>query len=128
MGRGNVQNLKDMSTRTKEEVRRIASLGGKNSGKSRKKAKNLKECAKYILSLNLVDEQAKTKIKEMGIKDKDASYAMLMTIAMVQSAIKGDVSAYRSLCEQEKQLNNSNQDDKLDPISISIQNSFTKSE
>jgi hypothetical protein len=50
MPRNGTKNLKPMNTRSKEEVRKIASKGGKNSGESRRKRKTLREELLALLS------------------------------------------------------------------------------
>lgn len=70
----NDQNLIPMSQRTKEEVRVLASNGGKKSGEVRRKRKALKEELLAILSSN--DFQNK------------------ISLAIINKAVNGDVKAF----------------------------------
>ena len=65
MPRDGTKNLKPLNTRSKEEVKRIASKGGKNSGKSRRLRKTLREELLAMLS----DGDTQKKISVALIKE-----------------------------------------------------------
>ena len=50
MPRGNINNLKPQNTRTKDEQKRIATLGGKASGVARREKKKLSDIYREFLS------------------------------------------------------------------------------
>ena len=86
MGKINADNLKPQSERTKEEQRRIATMGGKASGKARREKADLRKMCQMVL--------------EMDIKGKDGtvkSGAEAITLAQLQKALKGDAKAYEVL-------------------------------
>lgn len=74
-----IENLRPLNTRTKEEVKKIASKGGKASGKARRKKKELKQLLELALS--------------QPYKDGDDNY-FAVTAALVEKALNGDVKAY----------------------------------
>ena len=87
-------NLVPQSEKTKEEQRRIASMGGKASVEKRRERKRAKEIAQAILQANMTDSQ----INRILGKDKDligedtSAYAVMMA-KMVTTACKGDSKA-----------------------------------
>ncbi len=93
----NEDNLIPFSERTKEEQRRIATMGGKASGEARREKKLLKEQIKLLLSLPLKDEKAKKQLEKLGIDVDNIDNQMAMVIAMWQKAIRGDVQAFNTL-------------------------------
>lgn len=60
----NTQNLRPMNTRTKEEQRKIATMGGKASGKARAMRKTFKEAINDQLDKATLDKMIKALIKE----------------------------------------------------------------
>ena len=90
-------NLIPQNKRTKEEQREIARKGGIASGKARRKKKLIKEQLELLLSLPLKDENAKKKLKQLGIDVDNLDNQMAMVISMWNKAIKGDVQAFNSI-------------------------------
>lgn len=86
------KDLIPMSQRSKEEVKKIASKGGVNSGKTRRMKKTMRESAQMVLALKTPDA-IKKKLRELGIKDKDAINQTAVLIGVLQKALKGDVRA-----------------------------------
>lgn len=60
----NVQNLKPLNTRTKEEQRKIAIMGGRASGKSRAMRKTFREAINDNLDDKTLEAMIKAMIKE----------------------------------------------------------------
>ena len=86
MGKINAENLKPQSERTKEEQRRIATMGGVASGKARREKADLRKMCQMVLA--------------MDIKSKDGtvkSGAEAITLAQLHKALKGDAKAYEVL-------------------------------
>lgn len=81
----NADNLigKGFESRTTEEVRAIASKGGKNSVESRRRKKLLKECFEVLL-----DKDFKTK------DGKIATGAETLALTVFQKAQRGDLKAF----------------------------------
>lgn len=77
MPRGNPQNFVSMDKRSKDEVKRIASKGGKRSGESRRKRKQLREELLALLSA--------------GNTQKNIS------LALIDQALNGNVKAFETI-------------------------------
>ncbi len=90
-------NLIPFTELTKEEQRKIAIKGGIASGKARRKKKLIKEQLELLLSLPLKDENAKKKLKQLGINADNLDNQMAMIIAIWNKALKGDVQAFNSI-------------------------------
>ncbi len=90
-------NLIPQSKRTKEEQRKIAIKGGIASGKARRKKKLIREQLELLLSLPLKDENAKKKLKQLGIDADNLDNQMAMVISIWNKALKGDVQAFNSI-------------------------------
>jgi len=90
-------NLIPQSERTKEEQRKIAIKGGIASGKARRRKKLIKEQLELLLSLPLKDENAKKKLKQLGINADNLDNQMAMIISIWNKALKGDIQAFNSI-------------------------------
>ena len=77
MPRGNPQNLIPANKRSKEEVRKNSSKGGKRSGESRRKRKQLREELLALLST--------------GNTQKNIS------LALIDQALNGNVKAFETI-------------------------------
>lgn len=62
MPRGNPQNFTPMNQLTKEEQRKIASAGGKASGKARRNKALLKDCINILMEQKVLDPNTGKKI------------------------------------------------------------------
>ena len=96
---GNEQNLKPMNQRTKEEQRKIAKMGGKKSGEVRRQRKQMREQMELLLSLPITQQQIIDKFRQMGIDNSNMDNQMALQVAMMQSAMAGNVNAYNSIRE-----------------------------
>lgn len=77
MPRGNPQNLKPLTTRSKEDQMKIRSKAGKRSGESRRKRKQLREELLALLSA--------------GNTQKNIS------LALIDQALNGNVKAFETI-------------------------------
>lgn len=75
------ENLKPFNERTEDEQRKIATKGGKASGKARRRKKELKELLELALS------------QPSEIVEGEDNYTAI-TVALIQKAIQGDTKAY----------------------------------
>lgn len=98
-GHGTVENLKNYSEYTAEEKHAFHSAGGKASAIASRKRKSLRECLSLLRDLPVKDKDTKEKIKEMGIDDDDVTYGMMVSLALTDKAMKGNVPAVRLLAE-----------------------------
>lgn len=78
MPSGNLNNLKSLADRTTEEQRRIATLGGKASGKARRDKKMLKDCLEILMEKKYIDEATGKKL----------TGAELLSIDLFEKALK----------------------------------------
>ena len=92
--RDGTNNLKPMSERSKDEVKKIASKGGINSGKARRKIADLKKAFETLLSLDVTDKNIKKQLEDMGM---DGSNEALLAFATFQQAVKGNQKATENI-------------------------------
>lgn len=99
----NEQNLKPLNKRTKSEQRKIASLGGKASVKSRKNKKYLKEILEELLLMDLPECKLNEDMRKLGISEENMSIQMAMCVMLVKQAIFGNLKAYQLVRDQIQQ-------------------------
>jgi hypothetical protein len=92
------EDLIPMNERTKEEQKKIATMGGIASGEARRKKKTMEEQAKLLLSLAVKNPKLKKVMNELGLEEDEQTNQMAMIISVMNKAItKGDVSAFNTL-------------------------------
>ena len=101
----NEQNLIRINERSKKEQRELARKGGIASGEARREKATLKNLLPMMMSLEIKDDKDKEKLKELGLSDKDMCNGALVSMALLQKAMKGNIQAIRLLAE----LNGENQ-------------------
>ena len=72
------ENLKPASSRSKDEARKLGSMGGKKSGEARRRKKTMRE----LLEIAMERQQG------------DKTTAEAITVALLEKALSGDVKAY----------------------------------
>lgn len=90
----NDENLISFKQMSAERQREIASMGGKQCQKNKKRRKALKEQLELILSLPLKDPKAREQIKKLGINLDDIDNQIAMNLRLYQEALSGNVKAY----------------------------------
>lgn len=98
----NEQNLIPFSERSKSEVREAGAKGGKASGASRRKKRDMKSCMELLLSLPASAMEDYQLLSDMGIKfdelsEDEINNMLAVNAALLKQAKKGDVSAIREL-------------------------------
>ena len=88
----NEQNLVPFSERTESEQREIRSAGGTASGAARRRKRDMREAADFLLSLKATPKQ-RADMAKLGIDADDADMQMAMLVAQLQQAIKGNTKA-----------------------------------
>lgn len=83
-----------MNKRTKDEQKKIASKGGKASGKARRKKADLKKAMETLLALDVTDKNIKKQLEDMGM---DGSNEALLAFATFQQAVKGNQKATENI-------------------------------
>lgn len=94
MARDGTKNLTPMNKRTKDEQKKIASKGGKASGKARRKKADLKKAMETLLALDVTDKNIKKQLEDMGM---DGSNEALLAFATFQQAVKGNQKATENI-------------------------------
>lgn len=84
------ENLIPFSERSKEEAREAGRKGGINSGKTRRKQKNMKEALQLLLSLDVKSLKVREQLKALGIDEADMNNEMALMVSMLNKALKGD--------------------------------------
>lgn len=98
----NEKNLIPFSERTEDEARQLGAKGGRASGASRRRKKNMQECAKLVLSLPADTREDWDILASVGgsldnISPDDLNNMLLVNAALVLAAKNGDVSAYKAI-------------------------------
>ena len=84
--------------RSKEEVREINAKGGRKSGETRRKQRDMREIAKAILEHAMKEEQIEEVLgSSKDLLDGDKSVMAVLTARMVQEAGKGSYKHYETL-------------------------------
>ena len=93
----NEQNLKPFtSEQDREQAVKNGKKGGKASGEARRRKRDMKERLQILLSMSIKDGKGADieKIKNFGsLKGENITVEDAILVAMIQKALKGDVSA-----------------------------------
>lgn len=92
-------NLIPVTQRSKEEAKKIRTLGGIARGKQITQKKTFKECAQLLMSLDVKDKQAINILKSAGVDEDNYTNGMLATVSMLKQAIAGNTNAYKIFME-----------------------------
>ena len=98
----NEKNLIPFDQRTESEQREIRSKGGKASGVSRCRKRDMQSCSKFILSLPTNTKIDWDTLIEAGISlenitEEEATNLLVVTAALINKAKSGDVKAIKEL-------------------------------
>lgn len=107
------KNLIPMSERSKDEVKEIASRGGKKSGETRRKKKAIRDSVAVLMQMPLSgDEKTKNLKKIEGFTDingQNISVAEAIAVKLAQKALKGDREAIKMIMQLNDELTNPRQ-------------------
>lgn len=92
----NAKNLIPNSERTPEQLREMASAGGKASGAARRRKRSLREAADVYLSLPVSDRQRWNRIASCGVDPEDVDNQMAMIIGPDGSRNDGGCQSRKS--------------------------------
>lgn len=93
----NEQNLIPMDHRSQSEAREYGREGGRASGVSRRRKKNLREAAELYLSLPVADKRTWNRLAREGVEPEDADNQMAIIAGLALKAMKGDSRAAKVL-------------------------------
>lgn len=111
----NEQNLKRL---TPKQARELGAKGGKASAESKRKKKLLKECMLELLDLPPSKVKDWNALSKMGIDPENIDNRALLTAALFNKAVYGDVSAFKEIRNLIGEDNTSTEDTlkKLDEV------------
>ena len=89
----NEENLIPFNKRTPRERREISIKGANATNEQKRQRKAMREQMEMLLKLPPINAQAKQKIKELGIDEKEIDNQMLLMVAIFNKAMKGDIQA-----------------------------------
>lgn len=89
----NDQNLIPFSERSENEAREAGTKGGKASGASRRKKRDMKQKMKALLELSPADND-RDQLEALGVDPDDMDNEMVLVMAMFLSAAAGNTRAF----------------------------------
>lgn len=103
----NSENLIPFDKRTESEQREIRSAGGRASGRARRRTARLRETMNRLLTMK-VDAGV---LSDVLISDGgESTYEEVVTMAMIQEAMNGNVKAYNAIMATVGQTDKSEED------------------
>lgn len=93
------ENLVPQNKRTKEEQSEIARMGGKASGEARRRKRDAKKAAEFLLNLPAKGVVAENLTKVLDVEEEDQTNMLAIMARMFLKANAGDVNAARFLIE-----------------------------
>lgn len=90
------ENLKDIRTRSTEEVREIGRKGGIASGEARREKRTFSEMVQKISAMGAPSKVLKA-LKEQGINEEDATFQAATVLKMFHEAMSGNVAAFNAI-------------------------------
>lgn len=96
----NDENLIPINSRTTNEAREISSKGGKKSGESRRRKRDMCKKMQMILSLAPQSCEDFNSVSEMGIDIDEIDNETVMLIGLFSQAKQGNVQAVREIRQE----------------------------
>lgn len=93
------KDLIPLNRRTKEEQKKIATMGGKASGVARRKKKQTSELLTAMINSPLLNDKAKKSVRSIAgdLEDEDLTVNALMAAGLIKSAAQGNVKAFETI-------------------------------
>lgn len=82
-----------------QRAKECGSVGGINSGKTRRRKRTLKQAAELVMSLPVTNKKTLNKLKRMGIDPEDADNQTAVIVGLLGRAVTGDPKASALLFE-----------------------------
>lgn len=114
MARGH-ENLIPNSKRTPDELRKIASAGGKASGEARRKKANFRKTLNAWLTAEIDSPEWSPVLEAMGL---DSTVESAVTGAMIKEALSGNVKAFEVIAKYSGQSAQTEADDKEQEVKV----------
>ena len=108
-------NLIPMSRRSKSEVKQIASKGGINSGKARRKKADFRRVLNQILTMQVPDDVIKQQLQDLGL---EGDMQTALNAAMVREALAGSVKAAEYVAKYSGQAATTEREDRAQDADI----------
>lgn len=89
----NEQNLIPFTERSESEVREYNSKGGKASGETRRRKRDMKQKMKALLELPAASNDQE-QLEALGVDPEDMDNEMVLVMAMFLNAANGDTKAF----------------------------------
>ena len=98
MGKGKRENLIAANELSEEQLRKMASNGGKKSAEVRRRKKTMREALEMLMYNTELPEATKQMLEAEGVKESDFNHQMVITRSLIAKAEAGDVQAYNAIC------------------------------
>lgn len=93
----NEQNLRPLNTRSKEDRKRISSMGSKASAEARRRRKAMRENMEFLLNLPPSNTKDFNKLAKTGFSVEEMDNSQLIVLALFNRAKEGDIYAIKEL-------------------------------
>lgn len=129
MRKYNIENLRPFNTRTEEDKKRIASMGGKASQAKQKYNRSITNIAKRILQMR-PDDKTSNLLKNNipDLEDDELTLKVAMVFGQIRAAMKGNTFAFQQIQKTigEEPKGDISTEDKLDILFSAIGNEFKR--
>lgn len=116
------------SDQSREAAAKNGAVGGRASGVSRRRKRDLREAAELYLSLPVTDKRQLAKLSKAGVEADDADNQMAIVAGLALKAMRGDAKAAKLLFdllpEQAGSIQAAAQED--DPITQALKEEATR--
>lgn len=98
----NEKNLIPFTERTEDEARELSVKGGISSGRTRRRKRDMKQCAELILGMHADTKADRDTLTAAGVSfdeltEDDITNLLVVNAALINAAKSGDVKAYTAL-------------------------------
>lgn len=93
----NDKNLIPFSERTEEELREMRKNGGKKSGETRRRKRDLKNTMKALLEMPVTDNNLWNLLSQMGVSPENINNHTAIAVALMREAMCGNVKAFKEI-------------------------------
>lgn len=111
----NYENIKDygFDKRTAKEQREIAVMGGKASGKARRRKADFRKTLNMLLTAEIDSEEWKPVLEALGV---ECTLESALNMAMIKEGLAGNVKAYEAIAKYSGQSQQTAADDEEQKI------------